>query len=209
MKYYISDLHLFHRNVTAEGKNYDKRPFATMDEMLKYIHDAWNKKVTNGDTVYILGDTSMRNTDEALISYMAALRGQKHLITGNHDDIRDARYQRLFADITPYKETEDFLGKDRKRLVLSHFPILFWNNQHRNSIHLYGHVHNSVEEAFFQDCIRRINSGECPSYKEGDAPVKAYNVGCMMPYMGYVPRTLNEIVAGAEALRMVDDGTNR
>ena len=25
-----------------------------------------------------------------------------------------------------------------------------------------------------------------------------YNVGCMMPYMGYTPRTLDEIIAGAK-----------
>ena len=60
MKYYISDLHLFHTNVTKEGRNYDDRPFETMDEMLKTIHDNWNARVTNGDTVYILGDIPVR-----------------------------------------------------------------------------------------------------------------------------------------------------
>lgn len=31
MNYYIGDLHLFHRNVTDEGKNFDNRPFKTLD----------------------------------------------------------------------------------------------------------------------------------------------------------------------------------
>lgn len=56
MKYYISDLHLFHKNVTGEGNNSDNRPFDTLEEMHKYIKEKWNRKITNGDTVYILGD---------------------------------------------------------------------------------------------------------------------------------------------------------
>lgn len=27
MNYYISDMHFFHKNVTKEGNNFDKRPF--------------------------------------------------------------------------------------------------------------------------------------------------------------------------------------
>ena len=31
------------------------------------------------------------------------------------------------------------------------------------------------------------------------------NVGAMMPYMNYTPRTLDEIIAGDEAYRQTDD----
>lgn len=37
MNYFIGDLHLFNRNQTGEGVNYDGRPFATVDEMHRYI----------------------------------------------------------------------------------------------------------------------------------------------------------------------------
>ena len=30
--------------------------------------------------------------------------------------------------------------------------------------------------------------------RDGDSILRAYNVGCMMPYMEYEPRTLEEIV---------------
>lgn len=33
MNYYISDLHLFHKNVTREGKDFDDRPFDNLEEM--------------------------------------------------------------------------------------------------------------------------------------------------------------------------------
>ena len=51
MNYYIGDLHLFNRNQTDEGRNYDRRPFATVEEMNQYILERWNAKINNGDTV--------------------------------------------------------------------------------------------------------------------------------------------------------------
>lgn len=56
MNYYISDLHLLHENVLR----FDNRPFETIENMQETIVNNWNRKVTNGDTVYILGDVSMR-----------------------------------------------------------------------------------------------------------------------------------------------------
>ena len=49
MNYYISDMHLFHKNVTKEGNNFDNRPFESLDEMHEYMKERWNRKVTNGD----------------------------------------------------------------------------------------------------------------------------------------------------------------
>ena len=60
MKYYISDLHLFHENAIA----FDPRPFASLQEMHDTILKNWNDRVTNGDMVYILGDVSMRGKKE-------------------------------------------------------------------------------------------------------------------------------------------------
>ena len=109
MNYFIGDLHLFNRNQTGEGVNYDGRPFATVAEMNQYILEHWNAKITNGDTVYILGDMAMRGRNEALIALVAQLKGQKILFRGNHDDLSDYRYQKLFADITDYREISDCL----------------------------------------------------------------------------------------------------
>ena len=44
MKYYISDLHLFHENAIA----FDPRPFASLQEMHDTILKNWNDRVTNG-----------------------------------------------------------------------------------------------------------------------------------------------------------------
>jgi calcineurin-like phosphoesterase family protein len=167
--------------------------------MHTYILNRWNSKITNGDTVYILGDIALKGRNDALIAMVAQLKGKKVLIKGNHDDIKDYRYAQLFHEICERKElSETFEGKSYK-LVLDHFPILMWSGQHKGTILLYGHTHATAEEDFFQDCIRQMNESEELSLRrQGGKHIRAFNVGAMMPYINYEPRTLKEILAAKE-----------
>ena len=150
--YYISDVHLFHKNVTAEGSNFDNRPFKTLEEMHETIKTNWNNTVTNADHVYILGDLSWKENED-VISFVSKLKGNKHLIVGNHDRVKDQRYKQLFVEVCDYKEVKDKINGKEYNVVLSHYPLAFWNHQHHYkrdgeeykvwSIQLYGHVHNS------------------------------------------------------------------
>lgn len=194
MNYYISDLHLFHKNVTNEGSNFDNRPFDTLEEMHKVIKENWNSKITNADHVYILGDLAWKENEDA-IKLVSTLRGNKHLILGNHDKATDQRYKQLFVEIANYKEAKDMIDGKEHHVVMSHFPLAFWNHQHYYrrdgkehrvwSVQLYGHVHNSIEEDYYQEFIRKLN---------GDYGIKciAKNVGCML--WNYEPVTLKEIL---------------
>lgn len=187
--FYISDLHIGCMN------KYEGRTLET-DQKLK---ENWNKVVTNADTIYILGDVGRAGTNkdnEYLASYLAALKGKKVLVKGNHDRLDDIRIKQQFTEICDYKEIIDsFEGKTYK-LVLCHYPILMWNGQHKGYIHLYGHIHIS-EYSCFLTALDKLN--ECFSYQtkmgRTDCPqVKAYNVGAMLPYINYCPRTLKEIM---------------
>ena len=194
MNYYISDLHFFSKNQTAEGLNFDNRPFKNVDEMHGVILNNWNSRVTNGDTVYILGDISNRGKNEDLIALVAKLKGKKVLIIGNHEDIRDYRYKQLFHAIYDYLEITDHADKQPYKLVLCHYPILMWNGQHNGTILMYGHLHDSIEEAYFKKCLSEMNGGEFAIRRPYEKEIVAINVGCMMPYMDYTPRTLEEIL---------------
>ena len=196
MNYYISDLHFFHKNVTGEGSNFDGRPYAMLAEMHEDMKNRWNRKITNGDTVYILGDVSMRGRKEALIALLSTLKGHKILIRGNHDDTSDLRYQRLYEEICDYKEITDLLEQETVHLVLSHYPIMMWKNQHWGWIHLYGHLHNGGEYRYFQRLLAEMNRENFEARIPKGQPIRAYNVGCMMSYMDYEPRTIAEIVRG-------------
>lgn len=194
MNYYISDLHLFSKNQTIEGLNFDNRPFKTIDEMHEAILNNWNSRVTNGDTVYILGDISNRGKNEDLIAFVARLKGKKILIAGNHDDIRDYRYKQLFYAVYDYFELSENVKGQAYKLVLCHYPILMWNGQHNGTILLYGHLHNSIEETYFQKCVAEMNGGEFAIRRQHEKEIKAINVGCMFDYMNYTPRTLEELL---------------
>lgn len=204
MEYFISDLHLFHEKCLI----FDHRPFKNTEEMHNAIVSNWNNRITNADTVYILGDISMRGSNIELIKLVSSLKGHKVLIKGNHDNISDYRYQKLFEEITDYKVInttlpieENSKQRNQVKVVLCHFPILMWINQHRGYIHLYGHVHNSVEEVIFQNAVTSLNDDILSDRRNLDIEVKAYNVGCMMPWINYIPRTLEEIISGYEKLK--------
>ncbi len=199
MNYYISDLHFCCRSQTAEGKNWDNRPYATTAEMHADMLRRWNSKVTNGDTVYILRDVGLKGKNDELITLVARLKGKKVLILDNHDDASDLRYNTLFQEICHYKELTDCVEGRFYKLPLCHYPILMWAGQHKGTILLYGHTHASAEEDFFQDCIAQMNVSEALSFRRsGEEPIRAINVGACMKWMQYEPRTLKEILSAME-----------
>lgn len=182
LNFYISDLHFGHKNALA----FDNRPFGTVDEMNQALIDNWNKTVTAADHVYILGDFCWGKAKD-WPAVLQQLSGNKHLIRGNHDirmpmqpDVR-----RYFVDVADYKEIKD----GDQYLVLSHYPIVAFKNMYYGWMHLYGHVHVTTEEKMVSYFFRTVE-------RYYEFPQRAFNVGCMLPYMNYTPRTLEEIVEG-------------
>ena len=88
--YYISDLHFFCKSELRNGY-FKERPFDTLEEMHETIKRNWNSTITNADHVYILGDNSKRGFNDNLVALMSQLKGNLHLIRGNHDDVSDLR----------------------------------------------------------------------------------------------------------------------
>lgn len=185
--YYISDLHLGHANVIR----LDKRPFQTLESMEKEIIRRWNERVTPQDTVYIIGDFCWLSSN-GWIPYLKQLNGRKVLIRGNHDLKHiDGKLAKMFDDVKDYKEVND----NGRRVCMSHFPNMFYNKSyHENTYMLCGHVHTTKENEWLEKWRaelrrQRIIDG-VGSYGN------VINVGCMMPYMDYTPRTLDELIEG-------------
>ena len=177
MNFYISDLHLGHHKALT----YDDRPFKTVDEQNAVIIERWNDRVKTSDKVYILGDCLWDNF--LLESVIKELNGRKCLILGNHDRIT-APFEKVFYQIETMVKI-----KDTGRIVtLCHYPIAHWEGADRGWIHLYGHIHAGRDSRPFLEYKREM----C----KRDYPYECYNVGCMLPYMDYTPRTLDEIIDG-------------
>ena len=167
--FFIADWHYGHNNIIS----YDDRPFRSVEEMNEELIKRWNNKVSKGDLVYILGDMFWCKSSEA-VPILKQLNGTKFLVKGNHDRSNDGAFKREFAKINEYMEIE----VDDRRLVLCHYPIPFFKNHTR--------------DGWSQEHIRREI---VDLYQK---PCRMYNVGAMMPWMDYTPRTFDEIVEGYE-----------
>lgn len=201
--YFISDMHFGDQSVMSK---YDKRPFKTLDEMEKTMIQRWNNRVSDNDRVYILGDMFHRSVSvEKAESILSQLNGKKYYIIGNHeetvDQMRNEWFEKLIVcrgysdsiiQLLSYKDTE-VLKINGWEVILSHYPMLAnkntFNSNNKRTIHLYGHVHNSQEEKMFQlSKLARMD------HKGSINKNLSLNVGCMMPYMNYTPRTLDELI---------------
>lgn len=178
--FFIADLHFGHKNALA----FDCRPFKTIEEHDEFLIKNWNDTVGIDDDVWILGDFSWHNATKT-IEIFKQLNGNKHLCIGNHDKklLKNRQVRELFVEIVDYKEIQ--ISKDCG-IVLSHYPIPCFNNHYYGWYHFYGHTHNSFEWKMMErvkfEMIELYNK-EC----------NMFNVGAMIPYMAYKPRTAEEI----------------
>ncbi|MBQ1685907.1 MAG: metallophosphoesterase family protein [Ruminococcus sp.] len=177
--FYIADMHFGHKNILK----YDKWPFADTGQMDAEIIRRWNERVGGDDTVYVLGDAFFKG-EERSIEIMQRLNGHKRLIRGNHDR-NNGKLLKLWESVSEYEEIKD----GEHLVVLSHYPMLFYNHQHDGAVMLYGHVHNTREWELVEKWQQEL--------WQMDMPARLINVGCMMDYMDYAPRTLDELLAPA------------
>ncbi len=134
MIYFTSDLHFSHNNVIK----YCDRPFSGYMEMNNVLIANWNSLVRKDDTIYILGDVTLKGIT-CVNELVPKLKGKKYLVRGNHDLFHNKEKldQSLFEWIKDYYE----LHYKGTMFCLSHYPYLSWNNRMQGSIHLHGHIH--------------------------------------------------------------------
>lgn len=140
MRIFTSDLHVHHKRIVE----FTNRGIecGSQDNHERWLIDLWNKEVSAGDIVYVLGDYSFSAKYDPIAEFTSKLKGQKIFIKGNHD--RREHLDQLVGDgwisaWYDYKEIK--LGETSA--VLFHFPIKFWHKQAQGSIHLHGHLHGA------------------------------------------------------------------
>lgn len=182
---YISDLHFGHENII----NFDKRPFKDTKEMEEALITNWNSIVKKGDTTYILGDFCWGKENEWK-RIIKLLNGNKVLILGNHDlKNMSVELKRMFQDIKDYKEITD----NGKHVIMCHYPMLLYKGSYNPDCYmLCGHVHTTRENDFLEKWKKELKDTR---YYNSDSCGNIHNVGCMMPWMDYTPRTIEEIGA--------------
>ncbi len=134
--HFTSDHHFGH----AAAPGFYRRPFASLAEMDRELVDRWNAVVAPDDDVWHLGDFAVRQPPERVASLLAALRGRKHLVTGNNDDAAVTACDG-WASVQPYAE----LRVDERDVVLCHYPFRTWRNMGKGWLNLHGHSHGRLK----------------------------------------------------------------
>lgn len=180
--FYVSDMHFFHKNAI----DFDSRPWDNIEDMNESLIKIWNERVTDQDDVWILGDISWSSSYDARVIY-ARLNGKKHWVTGNHDSklMNNEELRRQFVDVF---EGYHKMNDNGRIVILSHYPIFMYDGIRHHNVHLYGHVHTNEMDCNFIEKWKK-------EYEEAlGQKIEMYNVGVMVPYMNWGPRTLNEIL---------------
>lgn len=137
-----SDTHFNHTNIIK----YCNRPFSSIEEMNETLINNWNKLVSEGDTVYHLGDFALG--DKSLIpNFIKRLNGHICFIMGNHDNLNvmgalvgNSKIESL--------SWEEVVKVGKKTIIMNHFPFGSLPDPLSNCpiIQLHGHVHSTPDK---------------------------------------------------------------
>lgn len=138
-----ADTHFGHKNIIR----FCDRPFADTEEMQRVIISNWNSIVHPRDIVWHLGDFGIGLTDAETLELFQQLNGTIKLVIGNHDVDRKGRLIQSLARLpwaTPPTHHAE-IKHDKKRIILSHYAGLTWNNAHHGSYQAFGHSHGQLK----------------------------------------------------------------
>jgi calcineurin-like phosphoesterase family protein len=143
--WFTSDHHFGHKNIIQ----YCDRPFDSVEEMNEALVDNWNAVVKPNDTVYYLGDFSLRLS--FMEQYAPRLSGHKILVAGNHDACHPSNHDGKWSLVSVYRKYFENVSDELElgEFVLHHMP--YYDDEddrlpeyrpfNAGKILLHGHVH--------------------------------------------------------------------
>lgn len=141
-----SDLHFGHDREFV----WKVRGYSSVEEMNEAQVEKWNAKADDEDDIYVLGDFMLG--DKSNIKYIERLKGNIHLVYGNHDT--DAR-KGLYGGVPQIVELAHAIALKYKKhnFFMTHYPCLTGNLDDDKPltariINLCGHTHTTNK---FQD----------------------------------------------------------
>lgn len=188
MKYYTADPHYGHNNIIRLCD----RPFGSGDVMNNEMILRLNKRVTEEDEVFIIGDITLGNYEMAH-KYLSRLKGKIFIVPSiGHDKRWVHQFRR--REKQGHQKTKFTILENIHRvkdngytLVLCHYPLLTWENSFHGSIHLHGHEHG-----------RQGIMGWSSDYAEADQAGFRVDVG--VDLWDFRPVTLEEIMQKARRM---------
>lgn len=150
-----SDTHLGHDKVAQI------RGFEDHREHDEHLARRWDKRVCDGDEVWVLGDLAMNGWADR-IAWFTQRPGIKHLVLGNHDRAHPMHrnsHKHLRTFLAVFETVQTSASMRNGRLLLSHFPYdgegvtrdadkhergTQWRLRDEGVPLLHGHVHDAI-----------------------------------------------------------------
>lgn len=131
---------------------YQARGFDSIQKHDNAILKNYNSIVNEEDDIYILGDLALGPNPERSLVNIAKLKGNKHLIIGNHDTLNKINHYQEYCGI--YDINYAAVIKYKKySFYLSHYPTLCTNYEDFKKIwNLHGHTHSKEKFSDFAQC---------------------------------------------------------
>lgn len=133
--WFTADTHFSHANIIR----FCNRPFKNVEEMDEKLIANWNQCIKPNDEVYHLGDFSFSGEP---LKIARRLNGNKMLILGNHDRIKNLQK----CGFGWIKDCYELRIDKKTKIWLSHYSHRAWRHNYRGVIHLYGHSHGQLED---------------------------------------------------------------
>lgn len=139
--WFISDTHFFHSNILKfiDGDRKHIRPgFSCVEAMNEDMVDKWNAVVKPQDHIYHLGDVTFRY-DRPFAELMGRLRGQKRLVIGNHDKLKNQALLKWFDKVMLWRGFKEF------NFTAVHIPLIL-SSLRDGDFCVHGHIHQNLME---------------------------------------------------------------
>ena len=168
---FISDTHFGHRAICKY-----RTQFKTPQEHDEFIIEKWNKRVRKASSIiWVLGDMCIQNKYYDFPTLISRLRGNIHLITGNHCYLPAYNHNKIKVMNGIFKKYDYWL---------SHAPIHPEELRSKKNIH--GHVHyKSIKD------YKMIDDGNSGFMMAEQLDDRYINVCCEK--INYTPISLEEI----------------
>lgn len=138
--FFTADLHFGHKAMPERFRT----QFASIESMDDLLIHFWNRTVPQEGHVFVLGDFSFAGSNRTA-EILRQLNGTKYLVKGNHDKGLSKWVKDHFAWVKDYHEHKVDYHDEKRRLIMSHYPMRSWNMMHHGSWQLHGHCHNNLE----------------------------------------------------------------
>ena len=136
-----------------------RKEFETLDEMDNALISAWNRVVSRGDEVVVVGDFS-EYSDYKTLSILDKLNGYKHLVVGNHDGfLRSGRVAERSAFSTIGSVLNLRHEQSGRWFYASHYPMFSWKGYENGTILVHGHIHTDGVDGEDKTALEDFDQG--------------------------------------------------